>query len=185
MELQTSHQAAIIAPVGTKITDRRLNAVSIATSGAALAAIAARGGKVGKAAAERNLGAALVDMAHHCASSNYRPLAEYLAATTGKTTVVDRHVFHALPSLFKAEMEDLESRGKAVSAATGKASAAYVQALTLHKLASDLVAASEQIRAERKAKQDAERAEKSLEVDPTTAAIMAELERIDAEVAGE
>ena len=185
MELQTSLTAAIVAPVGTKITDRRMNAVSIATSGAALAAIAARGGKVGKAAAERNLGVALVDMAQHCANSNYRPLAEYLAAVTGKTTVIDRHVFHALPTMFKAELEDLESRGKSISAASGKPSAAYVQAFTLHKLTSDLLEASERIRADRKAKADAEREAALLQVDPTadptTLAIMAELERIDAE----
>lgn len=177
MELQTDHTAVIIAPTGTKANERRLNAVSIATSTAALAAAAARGGKVGKEAAARNLGVALVDMANHCANSNYRPLAEYLAIATGKVVVVDRHVFHAMPTQFAAEMRTLESMGKDKSAATGKPSAAYVLANDLHQLTKGLVEASERIRAER----DAER--KAREV---TAAIQAELDRIDSEIeAGE
>lgn len=156
MELQTSiTQSVIIAPIGGKVTERKLNAVALATHASALTVIAARGGKVGKVAAERNVGAALVDMAHHCANSNYRPLAEVLASMTGKTTVVDRHVFHALPALYKAEMQDLESRGKAISATTGKAAAAYTQAAALYKMTSELVEASERIRAERKAEADA------------------------------
>ncbi len=175
MELQTNVHAAIIAPIGTKVTDRRLNAVALATHQSALSVIAARGGKVGKAAAERNVGVALVDVAHHCANSNYKPLAEILASITGKVTVIDRHVFHALPALYNAEMEDLKSRGKDMSATTGKPSAAYLQAATLHKLCADLVEASERIRAERKAKEEAERQAAAL-----TAEIKAELERLDA-----
>jgi hypothetical protein len=171
MELQTEVHAAIVAPIGTKVNDRKMNAVAIATSSAALAAAAARGGKVGKEAAAKNLGVALVDMAQHCANSNYRPLAEYLAIATGKVTVVDRHVFHALPALYKAEMETLESMGKAISATTGKASAAYTLANDLHRLCSGLVEASERIRAER----DAERKAREL-----TEAIKAEMARLEA-----
>lgn len=176
MELQTSSAAIIVSPIGTKVTERKLNAVAIATSTSALAAAAARGGKVGKEAASKNLGVALVDMAQHCASSNYRPLAEYLAIVTGKVVVVDRHVFHALPSTYLAEMRTLESMGKHQSAATGKASAAYVTAADLHRLTSQLVEASERIRAER------EEQRKSRELTDAIKAEMDALERIDTAV---
>jgi hypothetical protein len=177
MELQTSNAAAIVSPIGTKVTERKLNAVAIATSTAALSAAAARGGKVGKEAAAKNLGVAIMDMAAHCANSNYRPLAEYLAIVTGKVAIVDRHTFHAMPNQFLAEMQTLESMGKAVSATSGKPSAAYVLANDLHRLTSGLVEASERIRAER------EEQRKARELTEAIRAEMDALEQIDTAVA--
>lgn len=179
-ELSTSLHAAIVSPVGTKVTDRRLNAVHQATSSVSLSIIAASGGKVGKEAAMRNVGSAILGLHDQCARSNYRPLAEIISAATGKVVTIDRHAFHALPGRFADEMADLESRGKAGT--EGKPSAAYKLAAHLCKICTDAVRESELIRAERKAEQEAERAAKLALTDPTTAAIMAELDRIDAEV---
>lgn len=179
-ELQTSVvESFSIAPTGKKVTDRRMAAVDLATHAASLSLIAADGGKVGKYAAQKNTRAALVDMAGHCANSNYKPLAEYIAARTGKVTTIDRHVFHALPTLYLAAMHDLESTGKAVSATTGKNSAAYNMASELHTLCSQLLAASEEIRARRAAEKAERDAAKAAEL---TAQICAEMDRIDAEV---
>jgi hypothetical protein len=179
MNLQTNIQAAIVAPIGTKVTDRRISAVRQATSNVSLSIIAASGGKVGKEAAMRNVGSAVMSLHEQCARSNYRPLAEIISAATGKVVSIDRCAFHALPGRFADEMADLESRGKAGT--EGKPSTAYKLAAHLHKLCSDAVRESEAIRAAIKAQQDAERAAKLLEMDPTTQAIMAELDRIDAE----
>jgi hypothetical protein len=179
MELQTNVQAAIVAPIGTKSTERRLSAVHLATSSVSLSIIAASGGKVGKEAAMRNVGSAVLGLHEQCARSNYRPLAEIISAATGKVVSIDRFAFHALPGRFADEMADLESRGKAGT--EGKPSAAYKLAAHMHKLCSDAVRESEAIRAALKARQDEERAAKLLQLDPTTQAIMAELERIDAE----
>ena len=182
MELQTQVSAAIVAPIGSKATDRRLSAVHLATSGVSLAIIAASGGKIGKEAAMRNVGAAVLGLHEQCARSNYRPLAEIIAATTGKVTTIDRFAFHALPGRFADEMADLESRGKAGT--EGKPSTAYKLAASLHKLCSDAVRESERIRAEEKARRDAEKSALPAP-EGITAQIMAELERIDAEMAAD
>lgn len=173
MELQTTVHAAIVAPNGTKVTDRRINAVHQATSSTSLAIIAASGGKVGKEAAMKNVGASVLDLHQHCARSNYRPLAEIIAAATGKTITIDRYAFHALPGRFADEMADLESRGKA--GVEGKPSAAYKLAAHLHKLCADAVRESEVLRAQWKAEKEAEEKAKQL-----TADIIAEMDRIDA-----
>ena len=177
MEMQTTIRAAIVAPVGAKVTDRRLNAVAQSTSIAARALIASRGGKVGKAAAMLNSADSLAAVIEHASHSNYRPLAEIIAAETGKVISIDRFAFHALPGRYADEMADLESRGKATSATTGKPSAAFSQAMYLHKLCTEVLAGAETLRAEREAEREAERKARE-----TTLAIMQELDRIESDL---
>lgn len=172
MELQTEIRAAIVSPIGTKVTDRRISAVHQATSSVSLSIIAASGGKVGKEAALRNVGSAILSLHDQCARSNYRPLAEIISAATGKVVTIDRFAFHALPGRFADEMADLESRGKAGT--EGKPSPAYKLAAHLCKVCTDAVRESELIRAARKAAEQGQ--------DEVTLAIMNELDRIDAEV---
>jgi hypothetical protein len=181
MELQTNVQAAIVAPIGSKVTDRRMSAVHQATSNVSLSIIAASGGKVGKEAAMRNVGSAVLGLHERCANSDYRPLAEIISAATGKVTTIDRFAFHALPGRFADDMADLESRGKA--GIEGKPSAAYKLAAHLHKLCADAVRESERIRAERKAAQEAEKAARAL--DEQIRVEMDRLDAIDAEIDGE
>lgn len=150
MELQTSIDHAIVSPLGKSATDRKAHAVTLATSQAALAAIASIGGKVGKAAGARLARMSHVDIVNHCANSNYRPLAEYLAALTGETVIVDRHVFHALPSTWAAKVDTLINAGKEFNAA-GKTTPAMSLARQVHAYVSELVRASEAIRMEREA----------------------------------
>lgn len=175
---------ASITPVGKKITDRRMDAVAQSTSLAARVLIAANGGKVGKAAAMLNVPDAIEQLAQAASTSDYRGLAEVISAANGKVITLDRYAFHALPGRFADEMANLTSMGKDFSATTGKASAAYSLACHMHGICTKVVTRSEEIRAERKAEQEAKNALSAPQAD-TTAAIIAELDRIDQEVAAE
>jgi len=104
MSNEVSLLCAVINPTGATASERKLDVVHNA-SGAALMALSNASGAVGKAA--RGVTARMGQQAliKAAIAANYRPIAEYIAAQTGKPVVINsRASFEALPDLFEASI---------------------------------------------------------------------------------
>lgn len=109
MSNEVTIKPAIINPTGATASERKMSVVHHA-SGAAIMALCNASGAVGKAArsgAARMGQGALVQAA---CKANYRPVAEYIAAQTGKPLVVsNRASFESLPDQFEAMIMAVKS----------------------------------------------------------------------------
>lgn len=98
-----------IAPVsimvnGSTKAERQVSAVRQAGATALTACLNIKG-KVGAEIRSSAARSGLVDIAQHCATGNYKPLAEMLAIRTGEPILISsRATFEALPDIFKAKV---------------------------------------------------------------------------------
>lgn len=156
----TLHTAFAAVVAGKTKTDRKLSIVEQSHSMPALATIASFGGKTGKAAGAALARPAAIEVAQHCANSNYRAVADVMAAVTGKTYTISRARFHALPDEVDDMLRDLaltKNGGYRTDKKTGMRmpTAERLTLLTLKAWLVDVIRAQEEIRAQR----EAERAE--------------------------
>ena len=97
MSNEVSVSPVIVEVFGKGATERKLSVVNNA-SGAALLALSARGGAVGKAAGAKVGNMGLVSITQAACKSNFRPLAEFLAGALGEAVVISgRATFESLP----------------------------------------------------------------------------------------
>jgi len=93
---------AIITPTGATSSERKLSVVQHA-SGAAIMALSNSKGAVGKVARHKGAQMGQNALVQAACNANYRPVAEYLSALTGKPTVIsNRATFESLPDQFEA-----------------------------------------------------------------------------------
>ena len=94
--------SACINPTGASASERRLSVVQHA-SGAAIMALSNASGAVGKAARAKSALMGQSALIQAACKTNYRPVAEYISALTGKPTVIsNRASFESLPDQFEA-----------------------------------------------------------------------------------
>lgn len=94
--------SACINPTGASASERRLSVVQHA-SGAAIMALSNAPGAVGKAARHKTALMGQNALMHAACKSNYKPVAEYISAQTGKPMVIsNRASFESLPDQFEA-----------------------------------------------------------------------------------
>lgn len=161
-----------INPVGKTASERKLNVVYGMQNRDALLAVAGRGGKVGKAAMSLCVGDALTGVAAQCCHSNFRPLAEYIAASLGEAVVISgRSTFEALPDWFEQRIMKIKaskSGGMKTDANTGVEvpGAKLALEMGLKSYVVETIAAVRQYHVERKARaeRDATEAQAKLEM---------------------
>ena len=157
MSLEISVTPVIVSPVGNTVTERKLNVVYGMVNRDALMAVAANGGKVGKAAMSLVGQDAMLGIVARCCHADYRPLAEYIAATLGEAVVISgRSTFEALPDWFEQRIMKIRASktgGMKVNAdGLSVPSAKMATELTLKGFCVDAIAAVSRYHAERKAR---------------------------------
>ena len=156
----TEFKPAIINVEGRTVTDRKLSVLRDA-SGAATLALTSAKGKVGKLAAARAATIGLHQIAKHASNANYRPVAEFFAARTGKPIVLsNRAAFESLPDVLEAEIMKIKltkSSGYTIDKKTGlqRPNASLSSAMELKAIAVELVSMVAALVAERRGEQQA------------------------------
>lgn len=146
---------AIIAGVGKTLTERKADVAHNASLAATLALSGVKGavGKIARASTARYGIDALFTAA---CKSNFRPVAEYIAAQTGEPVVISsRAAFESLPDMMEARVmkaKQSKSGGFSVSKKDGslKPSAALSLAMSLKSEMTELVARVAEFHAGRK-----------------------------------
>lgn len=179
MELQQVTRAPVVVNVvGATSAERKLSVMETADMSVRFALASAKG-NVGKAARAGVAEQGLVDMTMKAAwpTCDYRPVAQYLAAQLGEGMVISsRATFKALPDFFEARIMKIKT-AKNCGYRTDKdglqtPTAAHTLALQLKAECVEIIRASEEVSARRKAEHEAKKAEqaKLLANDPTAAA---------------
>lgn len=152
-EVVVGHIAMV---VGQTATERKMSIVNIASTAATMALTGA-GGAVGKGAIHRIAKGGLDTIAFDASHANYRPAAEYFAATLGETFVIRRRAdFESLPSQMEARIykaKQAKNGGMRECKKTGVMvnGAALARLMQLHGDAVNLVAQANRLYAERQA----------------------------------
>lgn len=142
--------------VGDTLAERKLNVIAQGASPATLMALAAAKGKIGASARNHAamVGNELVMKA--AANSNYRPLAELYAATTGyDLTLANRAAFESLPNVIDALISAVtatKSKGMTVKDGIAVPNAKHAALLGIRSVAVDCIDYAAKVHAERTAK---------------------------------
>lgn len=158
-----SFAPAIINVEGKTKLDRQMSVVRHASAAAQLALVNAKG-KMGVAIREGVAKSAHDKLAQAAATGNYRPIAEYIAATFGEPMVITtRAAFESLPDQFEArifKVKMTKSGGYTTDKKTGLQveNAAHKLALRLKAECVEIIARAGQIAAESKAAREAAKA---------------------------
>jgi hypothetical protein len=156
--------AAIIEVNGKTKSDRQLSVARHASTVAQIAMVNAKG-KLGKAVREGIARGALDGLAKSASNANYRPIAEYIAATLGEPIVItNRASFESLPDQIEARIMKVKlskSGGYTTDKKTGiqKPNASMSALMMLKSDCVDVLAKTAAYVAERQAQREAIAAE--------------------------
>lgn len=155
MQIQNTQFApAIVEVVGQTKTERQLSVVA-QCDGYTKMALANAKGKIGMAVRNGVANGGLMGIAKQAANGNYKPVAEYIAARTGKPFVIsNRASFESLADQFEMNImaaKSAKNGGYTTDKKTGalKPSAAHALALELKAIATELIANAAAYHAER------------------------------------
>ncbi len=153
---------AIVNVIGANATERKLSVMYGASQEAALALVDQKG-KLGKAAQRKVADGGRVAVANAAARGNFKPIAEVLAARTGKAMVVSSKAsFESLPDLFEAQIMNIKGSKNGgyttTKAGIQKMTPALSLALELKAYVIDVIADASAIAEARAAERRAQRA---------------------------
>lgn len=157
-----TYAPAIVTVSGANPSERKLSVMRDASPEAALALVS-QGGKVGTLARQRAAGAGKINIANAAARGNFKPVAEYIAARTGKSFVItSKAAFESLADQFESQIMNAKNakNGGYTTAKSGiqKPSAALSLALELKAFVTEVIAEAGAIAAQRAEERRAQRA---------------------------